>query len=194
MTNRETAQMVADRIIELLDRGDLPPWEQPWKFSPLGDPRNALSMKPYRGVNRWLTLIAQSLGSHEDTRLHNAGNDQTAVSRTFQEDGSLHWIMQDMAQDLYLAPEALLAVPEDGQLTVADANRRLLAILLLTDRPFAKQTAREEIRDISPENAQALREVSVAVMDSRSHETLRTPATGWMAAPAATGATARLES
>ena len=68
MTNQETAQLVADRTIELLDQGDLPPWEQPWKFSPLGDPRNAVSLKPYRGVNRWLTLIAQSLGGHEDTR------------------------------------------------------------------------------------------------------------------------------
>ena len=68
MTNQETAQMVADRIIELLDQGDLPPWEQPWKFSPLGDPRNAVSLKPYRGINRWLTLIAQGLGGYEDTR------------------------------------------------------------------------------------------------------------------------------
>ena len=68
MSNRKTQEMVADRIIELLDQGDLPPWEQPWKMSPMGDPCNAITMKPYRGINHWLTLITQSTMNYQDTR------------------------------------------------------------------------------------------------------------------------------
>ena len=68
MNNRDTEQMVADRIIELLDQGELPPWEKPWKNSQMGDPRNAITMKPYRGINHWLTLISQSPSGYDDPR------------------------------------------------------------------------------------------------------------------------------
>ena len=61
-------EAIADRIIELLDRGELPPWEKQWRDSPLGNPMNAVSMKPYRGVNRWMTLITQDLMGYEDPR------------------------------------------------------------------------------------------------------------------------------
>ena len=59
---------IADRIIELLDKGELPPWEKGWRNSKSGDPVNALTMKPYRGVNRWLTLITQQSMGFDDPR------------------------------------------------------------------------------------------------------------------------------
>ena len=42
-------QIVTERIIELLEQGKVP-WVQPWK-SKGGRPRNAVSGKPYRGIN-----------------------------------------------------------------------------------------------------------------------------------------------
>ena len=59
---------IADRIIELLDQGELPPWEKGWRNSKSGDPVNALTMKPYRGINRWLTLITQQSMGYDDPR------------------------------------------------------------------------------------------------------------------------------
>ena len=59
---------IADRIIELLDKGELPPWEKGWRNSQSGDPVNALTMKPYRGINRWLTLITQQSMGYDDPR------------------------------------------------------------------------------------------------------------------------------
>ena len=57
-TSRQRVEdAVADRIIELLDQGQLPPWEKDWRDSANGLPRNAVSMKPHRGVNRWMTLL-----------------------------------------------------------------------------------------------------------------------------------------
>lgn len=48
--------IVAERIIELLETADLPPWRKPWKT--MGLPRNAVSDRPYNGINRWLLLLA----------------------------------------------------------------------------------------------------------------------------------------
>lgn len=59
---------VADRILALLDQGDLPPWTKGWRNSHHGAPCNALTMKPYRGINHWLTLISQSALGYDDPR------------------------------------------------------------------------------------------------------------------------------
>ena len=59
---------VADRIIALLDAGDLPPWEKDWRDSNFGLPLNAVSMKPYRGINRWMTMLTQQLMNYQDPR------------------------------------------------------------------------------------------------------------------------------
>ena len=68
-TSRQRAgDAVADRIIELLDQGQLPPWEKDWRDSTNGTPRNAVSMKPYRGVNRWMTLLAHMAMGYQDPR------------------------------------------------------------------------------------------------------------------------------
>ena len=67
---RETIEEeIADRIIELLDQGQLPPWEKDWRSSRHGGlPLNAISMKPYRSVNRWMTLLTQQLMGYDDPR------------------------------------------------------------------------------------------------------------------------------
>ena len=61
-------EQIADRIIELLDQGQLPPWEKQWHDSLIGSPINAISMKPYRGINHWLTLLTQDLMGYTDPR------------------------------------------------------------------------------------------------------------------------------
>ena len=68
-TSRQRVEdAVADRIIELLDQGQLPPWEKDWRDSANGLPRNAVSMKPYRGVNRWMTLLTHMVMGYQDPR------------------------------------------------------------------------------------------------------------------------------
>ena len=68
-TSRQRAgDAVADRIIELLDQGQPPPWEKDWRDSTNGAPRNAVSMKPYRGVNRWMTLLTHMAMGYQDPR------------------------------------------------------------------------------------------------------------------------------
>ena len=59
---------IADRILEILDRGDLPPWSKEWRDSACGSPCNALTMKPYRGINHWLTLLTQDAMGYQDPR------------------------------------------------------------------------------------------------------------------------------
>ena len=67
-SRQRVEEEIADRIIELLDKGELPPWEKGWRNSQSGDPVNALTMKPYRGINRWLTLITQQSMGYDDPR------------------------------------------------------------------------------------------------------------------------------
>jgi len=52
-TTLDVYQMVTDRIIELLEAGTVP-WQKPWTET--GVPMNALSKRPYRGINLWLLL------------------------------------------------------------------------------------------------------------------------------------------
>ena len=61
-------QVVADRILELLDKGELPPWEKGWTSSKLGTPQNAISHKSYRGINLWMTLLTQMVNGYNDPR------------------------------------------------------------------------------------------------------------------------------
>jgi antirestriction protein ArdC len=48
-------QIVTDKVLAQLEAGT-PPWVQPWssKGGQLGLPHNAISGKPYRGINPWL--------------------------------------------------------------------------------------------------------------------------------------------
>jgi antirestriction protein ArdC len=55
----------AERIIELIQAGNLPPWAKSWNSSPEMAPRNMLNPKiPYRGLNYMLlSMVADILGS-----------------------------------------------------------------------------------------------------------------------------------
>lgn len=46
-------QTITNRIIELLEQGTIP-WRKPW--SSAGPPMNALTKKPYNGINLWLLM------------------------------------------------------------------------------------------------------------------------------------------
>lgn len=46
-------EIVTNRIIELLEQGTTP-WQKPWAEA--GIPMNAISKRPYRGINHWLLL------------------------------------------------------------------------------------------------------------------------------------------
>src|SRR5688500_5696881 len=52
-TKLDVYQIVTDRIIELLEKGTVP-WQKPW--TDVGIPMNAVSKRPYRGINLWLLL------------------------------------------------------------------------------------------------------------------------------------------
>lgn len=55
---RDLYKEIADRILASLEGGDVAPWQRPWNPSPLGStPFNAVSKRPYRGVNVWLTML-----------------------------------------------------------------------------------------------------------------------------------------
>ena len=60
--------MIADRILELLDQGNLPPWNRPWKYSAQSMVHNAVSKKPYRGINIWLLAVSTMLNGYDDPR------------------------------------------------------------------------------------------------------------------------------
>ena len=67
-TRVQIEEGIADRIIALLERGELPPWERPWNRSLAGVCRNAVSNKPYRGINRWLTMLTLLVMDYDDPR------------------------------------------------------------------------------------------------------------------------------
>ena len=48
--------IVTDKVIELLERGTIP-WQKPWRGGVAGMPKNAISKKPYRGVNVFLLAM-----------------------------------------------------------------------------------------------------------------------------------------
>ena len=68
MPQAKPEEMVADKIIELLEKGELPPWSRPWKYSRLGAAHNAVSKKPYRGINIWLLALATAMCGYDDPR------------------------------------------------------------------------------------------------------------------------------
>ena len=67
-SRQKPEEILADRIIEMLDQGELPPWNQPWRRSPEQRMCNALSKKPYRGVNIWMTEMTAIMMGYQDHR------------------------------------------------------------------------------------------------------------------------------
>ncbi len=54
---RSVYDIVTARIMELLERGTVP-WRAGWTASGLGEPRSAITGKPYRGINSFLLALA----------------------------------------------------------------------------------------------------------------------------------------
>ena len=62
VVKRDVYQIVTDKIITLLESGTIP-WKKPWRGGAAAMPKNAVSKKPYRGVNVWLlTMTADAMG------------------------------------------------------------------------------------------------------------------------------------
>ena len=58
-SQNDIRQTVTNRILDALQDGDLPPWRRPWSSDPnCGSPRNALTQRPYRGINVLLLGLA----------------------------------------------------------------------------------------------------------------------------------------
>ncbi len=81
-TSQEARDEFAARIVEMLDKGEAPPWRKRWDPKMLAVPQNAVSGRAYRGANvAFLMTAAQSLG-HTDHRwitpaqLHNLAGEQ----------------------------------------------------------------------------------------------------------------------
>lgn len=73
---RPVYEKVTDKIVAMLEAG-VAPWTKPWATgsvtgsgyadgAPAWFPRNAVSKKPYRGINVWLLLASE--GSYQDNR------------------------------------------------------------------------------------------------------------------------------
>jgi antirestriction protein ArdC len=58
---------ITDRIIEALDAGTVP-WRQPWSGGAEGLPRNAVTGRPYHGVNVWTLGLASTMAGLADPR------------------------------------------------------------------------------------------------------------------------------
>ena len=65
---RRIEEEITNRILHLMDQSQLPPWEQGWNKSRHKFPLNAVSMKPYQGINYWMTLLTQSAMGYDDPR------------------------------------------------------------------------------------------------------------------------------
>ena len=64
MTRRDTYAAVTDRIIAALEQGVIP-WRQPWA---VGAPRNAITDRPYRGLNPIVLALAANERHYSDPR------------------------------------------------------------------------------------------------------------------------------
>ena len=62
MSNQAVYQQFTDRIVAMLDAGELPPWRKPWACVSSGPdgfiPQNCASGREYRGINVWTLLMA----------------------------------------------------------------------------------------------------------------------------------------
>ncbi len=64
LTQREIREKVTDQIVTALRAGTVPFWRQPWSHA-AGLPANAVSGKPYRGINHLLTSLAAQTKGYE---------------------------------------------------------------------------------------------------------------------------------
>ena len=129
---------IADRIIALLDKGELPPWEKNWRNSAHGDPRNALTTKPYRGVNIWLTTLTQFLEGYEDPRWLTYRQAQTAGGHVKKGEKSTHIVFWKPIEK---------SKQEDPEETVKFTLLRYYSVFNLEQTEGCKVTALNELEE-----------------------------------------------
>jgi antirestriction protein ArdC len=57
-------QIVTDQVIELLEKGEIP-WHKPWRGGAAGMPKNAISNKPYRGINVFMLAMTAEFKGYD---------------------------------------------------------------------------------------------------------------------------------
>ena len=62
---RDAYQEITDRMVDALEHGTVP-WRQPWAIA--ASHRNAVSNRPYRGINVLITSLTASSNGWEDPR------------------------------------------------------------------------------------------------------------------------------
>jgi antirestriction protein ArdC len=67
MANQDIYQSITDRIIDALDKNIIP-WRRPWQGGGANAPRNAITNRPYKGMNIWLLGLECALRGFEDPR------------------------------------------------------------------------------------------------------------------------------
>lgn len=100
---------VADRIINLLDQGNPPPWEAGFTGVNLGQNRNAITNAPYRGINYWLTSMTRMERDYQDPRwltFNQAKAAGGAVKRGEKGTHIVFWKPPSAAEDAEDRPEA----------------------------------------------------------------------------------------
>jgi antirestriction protein ArdC len=53
---RSTYQRITDQVIEAIEKGNVRPWNKPWKAK---TPCNAVTGRPYRGINRFVLSMSE---------------------------------------------------------------------------------------------------------------------------------------
>ena len=61
-------QRIAEQVIEAMEAGGLPPWHHGWAYDPAAVARNAVTDRPYRGVNILLTELSRMAKGYGDPR------------------------------------------------------------------------------------------------------------------------------
>ena len=57
-------QIITDKVVTLLEQGTVP-WQKPWKGGAAGAPKNAVSKKPYRGVNVFMLAVTAEFAGYD---------------------------------------------------------------------------------------------------------------------------------
>lgn len=65
---KDVAEKVMTTILSLIEETNLPPWRSGWDMGLAGVPVNAISKKPYRGINPWILLASSIISGYSDPR------------------------------------------------------------------------------------------------------------------------------
>ena len=59
-------EIVTNQVIDLLEQGKIP-WSKPWRGGSAGMPKNAISKKPYRGINVFLLAMTADVKGYDSS-------------------------------------------------------------------------------------------------------------------------------